>query len=171
MNDPGSGPFEPAAILAALQEHAVDYVLIGGAASVLHGAPTTTTDLDVVPERSSDNIDRLVACLRELQALRTTEVDSPPTLPSANDLKYRIEQFDSPVGAIDIVMEANRVGGYERLIGQAQRMDLEGTGVLVASLDDLIMAKQWSDRPKDRTHLRLLIAVKNEMDDDPGASD
>lgn len=48
-----------------------------------------------------------------------------------------------------IVMEANRVGGDERLIGHAQRMDLEGTSVLVASLEDLIMAKQWSDRPKE----------------------
>lgn len=171
MNDPRTGPFEPAVILTALQAYAVDYVLIGGAASVLHGAPTTTADLDVVPERSADNMDRLVACLRDLNALRTTEAGRPPTMPSADDLRYRIEQFDSPVGAIDVVMEANRIGGYERLIRQAQRMDLEGTSVLVASLDDLIMSKQWGDRPKDRTHLRLLIAVKKELGADPGTSD
>lgn len=37
-----------------------------------------------------------------------------------------------------------------------------GVHVRVASLADLIMAKQCSDRPKDRLHLRLLLQVQEE---------
>lgn len=156
------GAFDPGRILAALDRHGVAYVLIGGVASVLHGAPMVTTDLDVVPQRADDNIDRLVAALVELDAKRTTEPDLPPSAPSAADLTYRIEQFDSPAGPIDVVFEAERIGGYERLVTGATPVDVGGVIVRVADLDDLIMAKQWSDRDKDRVHLRLLLAVKHE---------
>lgn len=161
------GPFDPAAIIAALDRHDVAYVLIGGGASVLLGAPTITTDLDVVPQRTDENVHRLVSCLQALEARRVTEPDRPPTAPAVADLRYRIEQFDSPVGPIDVVFEATRIGGYERLADRAERIDVEGSTVLVAALDDLIMGKQWSDRPKDRTHLRLLLAVKRERDREP----
>lgn len=133
--------------------------------------PTVTTDLDAVPERSEDNIARLVACLHELGARRTTEPDVPPTPPAAKDMRYRIEQFESDAGPIDIVFEAIRIGGYEHLAGRAERTDVDGVTVLVASLDDLIMGKQWSEREKDRTHLRLLLAVKRERESRASASD
>ena len=35
-------------LLRALGRGGVDFVLVGGAAAVLHGAPTTTQDLDIV---------------------------------------------------------------------------------------------------------------------------
>lgn len=162
VTTPTAGAFDPVAIIAALDRHGVEYVLIGGIAAVLQGSPTVTTDVDLVPERSPGNIRRLVDCLRELGAQRTTEPGAPPSRPSADDLRYRIEQFDSPLGAIDVVFEALRIGGYERLLDHADRMDVDGMTVRVASLDDLIMGKQWSDRDKDRTHLRLLLAVKRE---------
>lgn len=159
----GPGPFDPAAIIAALGRHDVEYVLIGGVASVLHGAPTVTTDLDIVPERSDANIGRLIACLQGLDARRATEPDVPPSPPSVDALRYRIEQFESSLGGIDVVFEATRIGGYERLVQHADRKDVDGVTILVASLDDLIMGKQWSDRDKDRVHLRLLLAVKEEL--------
>ena len=42
--------------------------LIGGLAAVLYGAPHVTTDVDVVPEEDRDNLDRLSAALKELDA-------------------------------------------------------------------------------------------------------
>jgi hypothetical protein len=158
------GAFDPLAILAALDRHDVDYVLIGGAASVLHGAPTVTTDVDVVPERSPENLQRLVACLRELGARRVTDPGAHPSPPSLADLRYRIELFDSPVGGIDVVFEARRIGGYERLVRAAETREVEGASIRVAALDDLIMGKQWSDRDKDRVHLRLLLAVRRHLE-------
>ncbi|CAN5373508.1 hypothetical protein BH23ACT9_BH23ACT9_40120 [soil metagenome] len=86
--------------------------------------------------RSDDNIDRLISCLVELDARRTTEPDLPPAPPSAADLAYRIEQFDSPAGAIDVVFEAERIGGYDRLIAHATAMNIDGVPVRIADLDD-----------------------------------
>lgn len=84
-------------------------------------------------------------CLQGLDARRATEPDVPPSPPSVDGLRYRIEQFESS------------------LVQHADRKDVDGVTILVASLDDLIMGKQWSDRDKDRVHLRLLLAVKEEL--------
>ena len=48
------------ALLRALCEQEIAFVIVGGAAAVLHGAPTTTQDLDIVPEQSEANLDRLL---------------------------------------------------------------------------------------------------------------
>ena len=55
-------------ILAVLRRHGVRFVLVGGIAAVVEGAPLTTFDIDVVHERSAANVRRLVAALAELGA-------------------------------------------------------------------------------------------------------
>lgn len=39
--------FDPEAILRALDDNGVDYILIGGLAARLHGSPLTTVDADI----------------------------------------------------------------------------------------------------------------------------
>ena len=70
MAEPG---FAPERILAVLREHGVRYVLVGGFAAVIHGSPYVTTDLDVVPERSEENLRRLSEALRAMHARVWTE--------------------------------------------------------------------------------------------------
>ena len=48
--------FDPVRMLAALAEHQVNFVVIGGFAAWVHGAPVLTTDLDLIFERSPDNL-------------------------------------------------------------------------------------------------------------------
>ncbi|MCY4662781.1 MAG: hypothetical protein OXF93_23715 [Acidobacteria bacterium] len=51
--------FDPVALLAALRNAGVRFVLIGGMAAVLHGDVGVTVDIDIAPARDSDNKDRL----------------------------------------------------------------------------------------------------------------
>jgi hypothetical protein len=51
--------FRPEAIVETLARHRVSYVLVGGFAAVIHGSPYVTTDLDIVPEASRANLERL----------------------------------------------------------------------------------------------------------------
>jgi len=55
----------PERILAVLREHGVRFVLVGGFAAVIYGSPYLTTDVDVVPEWSRENLERLSAALEE----------------------------------------------------------------------------------------------------------
>src|SRR5688572_1864312 len=52
--------------LSMLSRHRVELVVIGGAACVLQGVPIETADLDIVPRRSSANIERLWQALAAL---------------------------------------------------------------------------------------------------------
>ncbi len=46
----------------------VEFIVVGGAGAVLHGAPITTEDLDIVHRRSPENVARLRTLLDELGA-------------------------------------------------------------------------------------------------------
>jgi hypothetical protein len=56
----------------------VDFVIVGGVAATIHGSARLTTDLDIVYERTTDNVKRLVAALRPLNPYLR---GAPPDLP------------------------------------------------------------------------------------------
>ena len=62
------GGFDPLALIDALARHAVQYVIVGGWAAIQHGAVRRTDDLDICPQWSRENLDRLRAALSELDA-------------------------------------------------------------------------------------------------------
>jgi hypothetical protein len=64
--DPGA--FELERILASLDRHGVEYILVGGLGARAHGATRPTMDLEFVPLSTSENLDRLADGLRELDA-------------------------------------------------------------------------------------------------------
>jgi hypothetical protein len=46
----------------------VDFFVVGGVAAQLEGAPILTLDLDVLYDKTAENLDRLLAALQELKA-------------------------------------------------------------------------------------------------------
>jgi hypothetical protein len=55
-------------ILELLNKHEVEYIVVGGVAAVIQGAPVTTFDLDTLIRVSDDNAERLSRALEELDA-------------------------------------------------------------------------------------------------------
>lgn len=70
--------FDPVRICAILNEEGVDYVVVGGFAAVVRGSSLPTRDIDVVPSRSKENLDRLGRALRRMGAQIRTEGDPLP---------------------------------------------------------------------------------------------
>jgi hypothetical protein len=54
--------------LRALRQGGVDFIVVGGLAAVLNGAPVNTFDLDIVHARNDRNVSRLTSVLAELDA-------------------------------------------------------------------------------------------------------
>jgi len=72
--------FDPVPILAVLERHRVEYVVVGGYAAVINGATRPTGDIDITPATTEENLARLAAALTELGArIRTDAV--PEGLP------------------------------------------------------------------------------------------
>lgn len=53
-----------AALLRRLGDNGVEFIVVGGAAAIAHGSARLTQDLDIVYDRSAENLERLVAALR-----------------------------------------------------------------------------------------------------------
>ena len=49
--------FDPVEICAVLDEEAVEFVVLGGFAAIIHGSPLPTEDIDVIPSREGDNLE------------------------------------------------------------------------------------------------------------------
>jgi len=68
VSDPDAPPLNAGAILRALIDHQVDFVLVGGRAAQGHGAIRPTKDLDICPAWNDANLARVIAALRHLGA-------------------------------------------------------------------------------------------------------
>lgn len=157
------GRFDPAALLTALQSHGVRFVVIGGAAAVLHGAPYETVDLDITPARDPDNLTRLAGALRTLEAALVAE--APPGLTVDEIVLAAMDnvRFATGFGPLDLAFLPDGTAGYDDLAARATPMDIEGRPVMVAALADVIRSKEAAGREKDRAALPLLRRLLDEI--------
>jgi hypothetical protein len=160
--------FDPVAMLRALRDHEVRFLVIGGYAGSLLGAPLATNDLDICYERSPDNMERLAAALLELGAkLRVARVDEDlPFILDARTLAAGDSfTFQTPLGAIDVLATPSGTHGYRDLAAGASRCPVAADfEVDVVSLDDLMRMKRANGRTKDRMQLETLAALKEMLE-------
>jgi hypothetical protein len=144
-------PLDAAVILRVLAEHQVDYVVIGGLAAQAHGHPRTTQDVDLVPDRSAANLERLRAALEALGARHVGAASPEPIkLPSTGRL-----ELDTDAGGVDVHFDPPGAAPYPELRSRALALALE-TEVLVAGRDDLIAMKYARGHPIDRSDIIAL---------------
>jgi hypothetical protein len=157
----GPADLDAAAIVAALNKRGVRYVVIGAFAAIAQQAPIAPTrDIDFTPDTPIDNLRRLSAALKDLDArIRTGVVDGG--LPFDHDGeslgRAAVWNLICRYGEFDISFRPSGFdGGYAQLVVHAHRVVVEGIEVTVADLDDVIRSKEAAGRPKD---LRVLPAL------------
>ncbi len=168
-----TAPFDPLLALKVLARHDVRYVIIGGFAGDLLGAPLNTNDLDICYERTRENMDRLAAALVELRAtLRVVgvEEDLPFLLDGKTLAAGDSFTFDTDAGALDILGTPSGTKGYGDLTAGARSVPLDDLDVRVVDLADLMRMKRASGRVKDRLHLEVLSALREILTEGDGAS-
>jgi hypothetical protein len=152
-----------AAVADCLNRHGVEYVIIGGGAAQLHGAPVMRTrDADVVPSKAAANLDRLAAALRELDARLWVGPAEPEGLamPFDRGTLGQIEGFLNLItryGPLDVTYRPDGTDGYDDLVRSAVTVRLLDVDVVVASLEDVIRSKEAAGRAKDIAALPDLI--------------
>lgn len=159
-------PFDPDEIFAALQAHKVRFIVIGGIAAILHGDSGVTVDVDITPSPDPDNLRRLAAALRSLNArIRTAGVDeglpfdvSPEFLTSLGP--DGILNLRTRAGDLDVAFCPTGTAGLDDLARDAVSIESpSGVPLLVAALHDIIRSKRAANRPRDRQALPRLQAL------------
>jgi hypothetical protein len=127
---------------------------------VLHGSARNTFDLDVCFATDAANLKALGEVLVDLHA-RLRGVDDVPFVPDAATLR-RIEvlTLSTDAGDFDVLGRPSGAPTFDVLRRRADRFDVGGFAVLVASLDDLIAMKTAAGRPKDREAVAELETIK-----------
>ncbi|MDY6990567.1 MAG: DUF6036 family nucleotidyltransferase [Thermodesulfobacteriota bacterium] len=142
-------------VFRSFQLHEVKYVVIGGVASILHGIPRATFDLDILIEASPHNAHKLLEALLDA-GLGTASLTSVEGL-LANEItifkdRVRIDVQTSTPGL-------QFQGAWER----RETMNYQGQDFFVVSKPDLISSKRAAGRDIDLEDARLL-----ELPDTPG---
>lgn len=174
-------PLDLGRIVESLERHGVSYVIVGGVAGRLHGASRLTFDLDVLARRDVENLDRVAAVLRELGAfLRVGGLDDetarslPFVLDGRSLSAMETSTWRTEAGDLDVLANLKDAAGlpvaFEELAGRASSSMLEGVGVRLVSLADLITAKRFADRPKDHDALPELEALRDARPDPAGGT-
>ena len=150
--------------LTVLAEHEVECIVVGGISAILHGVPFVTVDLDVVHRRTAENVHRLLAALRSIDARyrhdpRGLVPDESHLLgPGHNLLQTACGPLDA-LGAIEPGLF------YDDLLPDSEEIRLgPGLSTRVLSLRRLIEVKTASGRPKDLAALPMLRATLLEIE-------
>lgn len=157
--------FDPHDLIAALAAARVDYVVIGGFAVGAHGFPRATKDLDIVPDPSPGNLERLAAALRELETVNhgagdfdPAEFPFDPLVPSqlAEGGNFLLM---TRAGRLDVMQWVPGVPGdaaYPHLRAGAVATTLGGHEIRVCSREDLVTMKRAAGREQDLIDLQSL---------------
>ena len=149
-----SNPFDPYAVLRALDDRGVTYIVVGALGRVIHGSDEVTDGIDIVPSMREENRRRLDLALSDLNAGRT----DGKALELEGDLSEgAVLELRTDAGELKIVREPAGTRGYDDLRRDASREPL-GRGVRpsVASLGDHARMLAALDRERDQEALRTV---------------
>ena len=151
-----------ASIIQILVTHDVEFIVVGGMAAVLQGAPVHTIDLDIVYALSESNIARLELALTELGAIFR---DDPRRIaPNRSHLQSRGHKLlQTTAGPLDVLATIESNTTFEDLLPDSDWLEIDGARFRVLSLARLIIVKEQLNRPKDQAMLALLRATLEEL--------
>ena len=159
--------FEPWEILRILNEEGVHYVVIGGLAAVLHGSSLPTQDVDILPLRDSDNLERLSGALTRMGAKIRTSNDpvAAPIDRAFLDAIPLMLNLVTEYGDLDIAFDpAGPKRGFSEWDADATPLDVGNNLIVrVAALADVIDSKTSANRLKDQRALPYLESLQDQL--------
>jgi predicted nucleotidyltransferase len=160
------------AILRALNDANVRYLIVGGLAVVAHGYPRLTVDIDIVLNLERDNVLRAMAALdaigyKPLVPVKASQFADEKLRESwrkeKNMIVFQMMNLDRPSTRLDIFV--TEPFGFEKEYAQAEWLDIAGIPAPVVRIETLIAMKNQSGRPKDlgdAGELKTLLDIRND---------
>jgi len=151
------------ALLLALTEANIDFIVVGGVAGVLHGSSLQTKDLDIVHRRDPANVDRLLLLLTRLDAHHRNDLGNR-RLTLTREMLLGSGQINlaTTLGPLDPLCELGPGQGYEQLLPHTVVVEDENMRIRVLDLPTLIDVKSRVGRPKDKLAIAHLVALLEE---------
>ena len=141
-------------VFKSFQRHDVKYVVIGGIASILHGVPRATFDLDILIEASPENTRRLLDALLDA-GLGTAALTNVQDL-----LANEITIFRDRV-RLDVQTSTPGIS-FADAWTHRKTVTYQGQDFFILSKQDLVASKRAAGRPVDLEDVRLLELTEDQ---------
>ena len=146
-------------LLERLVKAEIRFVLVGGLAVNAWGYLRATRDIDLVPDPSAQNLEKLDRLLTGLDGKVDVNGRLLDSAAVATFLKVGDRtQVVTELGSVDVLQGLPQVPRFADLDAEASDVEVEGLVVRVCSLDHLIAMKRASERPRDRDDVEALEA-------------
>lgn len=144
------------AIIEGLIKADIKFIVVGGLAAVIQGAPITTMDVDIVHYRSFDNISKLLKFLKSIDATYRRP-DNKVIEPREEDLTGMGHAlFKTRLGPLDVLTFIEEGKTYEELVKHTVEIKFRGHLIRVLDIRMLAELKKKSKDPKDVQRLSVL---------------
>jgi hypothetical protein len=140
--------------LDSLNKNNVKYLLLGGWAVGIYGAPRATADLDVFIATDNENIKKLQAALYSFGA---------PTVPKEHfrEIGRVFRMGRSPI-RIELINQASGIS-FQSCYRRRKTITVDNVAISIISVDDLLINKEASGREKDIADMRNLQGIQEQI--------
>jgi hypothetical protein len=145
-------------IARALKDGSLPYMIIGGQAVLLYGTPRLTKDIDITLGVSVDALAKTVEIIR-----RAGLEIIPESFEDFVAKTFVLPTKDQSTGIrVDFIFSYSL---YERqAINRANPVFLQGTALMFASVEDVLVNKIFAGRPRDIEDARSIILKNPDFD-------
>ena len=134
----------------------VDFIIIGGYSVIFHGYKRTTGDVDIWLKPDNVNKEKLLVVLRQF-GYAEEDIQEIANFDFTQRLVFSIDEIPEK---IDFLTYINLVN-YEDADGHKIMADVDGMKIPFLHLNDLILSKINTGRPKDKADVDMLQRVDN----------
>lgn len=135
-----------------LNNHQVEYMIVGGYALGFHGAPRYTGDIDIWINISGENADKMLQVIIDF-GFATLGFERNDFLKPGY-----ISQIGQPPLRIDILNSIDGVS-FKEAEKNKQIIDIDGLAVAYVGLQDFIKNKEATGRLKDRSDIEEIKKI------------
>lgn len=151
------------ALIRALTEAGVRFIIVGGVAAIVHGASTFTRDLDLLASFDEENMARLLSALGDHAPRFALHPAHPKLTQGPTELaQFKNLYLETDLGRVDVLGRIPN-GTYAELAPKTVKLSLAGVACAVLDLDELIDSKAQLGRPKDEAALIELRAIRDRL--------
>jgi hypothetical protein len=162
-NDEKQKTIDLSTIIEGLVKADIEFILVGGLAAVIQGAPVTTMDVDIVHKRSSENILKLFQFLKSIDAIHRRP-DDKIILPKEEDFSGHA-LYSTRLGPIDVLAFIEERKNYEDLLKNTVEIPFKGHIIRVLDIRMIIELKKTSKDPKEKQRLLVLEETLRQLDE------
>ena len=160
-------------LFKALNDEKVQYIIVGGLATVLHGYARFTADIDLVINLNQAEAKKAINVITSLGLKPRAPVDPMQFTDKAireswiNDKNMLVFSFfdpDNPLMVLDVFIR--EPFPFDEMIQRVIHMNIGELSVPVCAINDLIEMKKKAGRPKDLEDIKYLESLQGSENED-----